>query len=144
MTLFGKSSPSESVYSDGWFTAWNGFTNSNGRMYYYNKFTEEVAVLPSLQTVPRTLYTFVVNQGTNRNVMLYVNNDISYSFTDGNVVGFNTASSVPFTFGYDANGGSPNFGYYVGTVSNIMVYNRALSQSEINQNYFYITSQSCV
>lgn len=143
MTLFGKSSPSESVYSDGWFTSWNGNTGGTARMYYYNKFTEEVVTPPSVAEATRSLYTFVFNEGVTSPI-LYVNNDTSASFTGGDIVGFNTASSVPFTFGYDANGGTPNFGSYVGTVNDIIVYNKALSQSEINQNYFYITSQSCV
>ena len=144
MTLFGKSSPSASVYSDGWFSAWNGKHTSAARFYYYDKFTEEVAIPDNVALATRSLYTFVFNEGNGTNGMLYVNNDISYSFTPGPFVGFNTASTAPFTFGYDANGGSPNYGSYVGTVNDIIVYNKALSQSEINQNYFYITSQSCV
>lgn len=142
MTLFGKSSQSSSIYSDGWFTGWNGSTNSSARFYYYNKFTEEFVIPPSVAPATRSLYTFVFNEGTTTPI-LYVNNDSSASFTPGPVVGFNTASSVPFTFGYDANEGTPNFGSYVGTISDIIVYNKALSQSEINQNYFYVTSQSC-
>ena len=144
MTLFGKSSASASVYSDGWFTTWNGSTNSSARFYYYDKFTEEVAIPSGVAEATRSLYTFVFNEGTGDNGILYVNNNISYSFTGGPYVGFNTASTTPFTFGYDANGGSPNYGAYVGTVNDIIVYNRALSQSEINQNYLYVTSQSCV
>jgi hypothetical protein len=143
MTLFGKSSPSASVYSDGWFTAMNANTVGLARMYYYNKFTEEVVIPPITPEATRSLYTFVFNEGVT-SPTLYINNNISTSFSNGPIVGFNTASTAPFTFGYDANGGSPNFGSYVGTINDIVVYNRALSQSEINQNYFYMTSQSCV
>ena len=144
MTLFGKSSPSASVNSDGWFTAMNGNTDTLARIYYYDKFTEEVVTPPATPQATRSLYTFIFNEGDGNNATMYLNNNLSASFTPGPFTGFNTASTTPFTFGYDANSGTPNFGSYVGTINDLIVYNRALSQSEINQNYLYLTSQSCV
>jgi len=147
MHLFGKTELSASVYSNGWWTGWNGTIGAGSRMYYYDNLTEEVIVAPAVPEATRSLYTFVFNEGTGNNGMLYVNNNISYSFSGGPYVGFNTASTAPFTFGFDAGNdvsGAGSFGSYVGTVNDIIVYNRAITQNEINQNYFYITSQSCV
>ena len=145
MTLFGKSEASASAYSNGWFTSWNGSATSTRRIYYYNNETEEVVTPSAIPLATQSLYTITFTAGQNQNGGFYLNDAGAVTqFTPGNIQAFNTASSVPFTFGYDANGGTPNYGFYDGTISNIMVYNRVLSTAEIAQNYSYLLSSACI
>jgi hypothetical protein len=139
-TLFGKTEVSSSTFSNGWYNAWNGLSNSSRRFYYYNNFNEEVVTPTAVPPATQSLYTFTITQGTGTNGGFYLNDEGTVTnFTSGQFVGFNTASAEPFTFGLDkSTGTTPAYGFYNGTISNILVYNRILSTAEIAQNYNYL------
>ena len=83
------------------------------------------------------LVTMTFNDDTNI-VQLYVNTTLADTNSNGsNVEPFNSASAVPFTFGYNPQGDAT---YFKGSWKDITLYNRILTSGEITTNYNALSS----
>lgn len=125
--LFGKTS-----YSDGWDTVYSPYYFGQGQSLVFRDVTGQDRNF-TVQNVPATkmLYTMTVNSVTNL-VNIYVNTLSITSSLASNLNDFN-ASTGSMTFGYtdldtDAT-------YFKGTMSDLILYNRILTQYEVANNY---------
>jgi hypothetical protein len=66
---------------------------------------------------------------------LYLGATLNNTFSSGIVTNFN-AASVPFRFGWNSNADAT---FWKGGVSDILLYNKVLSATEVSQSFAYLS-----
>lgn len=103
----------------------NGYNRVIG--HYWGTGNDTIATLPSRDTLIVPGWNFVVHTYNGSAVSIYTNS----VFSNTSNMNLNTAEG-PFTLG---KGTYYFYDYFMGKISNIQIYNRVLSATEILQNY---------
>jgi hypothetical protein len=88
---------------------------------------------------PKSLWTLTLD-APNDVVKMYKNGTFVTNFSNGIVSGLFSATS-PMKFGWNANSDNT---YFNGVISDLLVYNKLLSDSEVLQNYNALAARSCI
>jgi hypothetical protein len=118
-------------YSNGWDTIWQPSTN---RLVFRDTQAADTLFVYTYTPGTKVLVTFTVNDTTNK-TSLYIND--SFIASGSNAVNAFNAASLPLKFGWNANTDAT---YFKGAISDLLVYNKELSSTEVNQSYYYLNS----
>ena len=123
--IVGRNNDSKSVY------ALNLSPNSQRLRFNYNNISPWTTNIETTSTLPirQWIISTVTYDGTD--VKMYLNGVLDRVATIGSIT-FDTGSGFPLDIGYDNPGGDE---YFNGNISQILIYNRALTQQEVLQNY---------
>lgn len=119
------------VYTDGWDTIWGSSTND---LIFRDRAGFDKTKVITNVSAEKTLWTMVCNDSTDA-VRVYKNNTDLGNMSANQVNAFN-ASSSPLKFGFNANGDAT---YFKGTITNLLLYNKALNSTEVSQSYAYLS-----
>jgi hypothetical protein len=122
-------------YNDGWDTIYRG-SDTKDFVYRGEAGFDKVSAAITPVYAQKQLITIRVDSTTNL-MDLYVNNTSLGNFSRiGYINEFNTGT-IPLAFGWNIDGDST---YWKGAVSDLLVFNKVLSATEISQSYAYLSS----
>lgn len=121
------------VYSNGWDLIFDGASSPDRFVFRDNAGSDKRANISTV-LAEKQLITITANENTDL-MELYVNSAFVTNFTAGAVNNFN-ASAVPFVFGFNTNGDAT---YWKGGVSDLLLYNKVLSATEVSQSFAYLS-----
>lgn len=127
------------VVTNGWDTIYRG---EDQRDFVLRVRTGSDAISPQISSslAQKVLITIAISNLAPfaSNVTLYRNGSLIGSFTNAGAVNENFNSvSVPFVFGYNADSAAT---YWKGAVSDILLYSKELSATEVSASYFYLSN----
>lgn len=113
---------------------WNGFGVTDGKVNYNNarKNASWAQYTSSISVNTGNWNYITVTHNTNETVNLYVNGTLDSTFNNTSTGGFNIWVYTAFNIigkGYSSGD------YFTGSIANVSIYNRALSATEVLQNY---------
>jgi len=122
-------------YNDGWDTLYRG---SDTKDFVYRGDAGFDKVSPAITPIYAEKHLITIRVNSTTNLMdLYVNNTSLGDFSRiGYINEFNTGS-LPLVFGWNIDGDGT---YWKGAVSDLLVFNKELSATEISQSYAYLSS----
>jgi len=121
----------------GWDTLWSA---GAGAIIYRGPGGLDKEIYGIGNVSEKTLWTLIVYD------LAGISGEVVYLYKNGSYVGelsggftnnFDYNSTIPLTFGWNANTDAT---YFKGAISDLLVYNRPLSQVEIANNYLYLSS----
>jgi len=120
------------VYSNGWDMLYDGASSPDRFVFRDVAAADKRAnITPTLAT--KQLITITVNADTDL-MELYLNDTFVTNFTAGGVNNFNVATQ-PLVFGFNTDGDAT---YWKGAVSDLLLFNKVLSATEVSQSYSYL------
>jgi hypothetical protein len=120
------------VYNNGWDTLFDAGSSPDRFVFRDIPGSDKRAnITPTFAS--KQLITITANTTTDV-LQLYVNDLFVTNFSAGGVNNFNSAS-VPFVFGFNTDGDAT---YWKGAVSDILLYNKVLSATEVSQSFAYL------
>lgn len=123
----------------GWSTGW---ASNEDDMVYLAAGSGDPKLMSNIGNVsPKILWTLIVYDAPNilnETAVLYRNESYFGTFDGGGTVTFNNVTSSVLKFGY--NNIDVDATYFKGAISDLLVYNRPLSEVEIANNYLYLSS----
>lgn len=119
-------------YADGWDTIWNP---ANNWLVFRDNNAGDIITGYDYTPPNKVLVTFTIND-TNNTVKFYINGSLINTVT-GPVNAFN-ASTLPLKFGFNTNGDAT---YFKGAISDLLVYNKELTATEVFESYDYLISR---
>jgi len=121
----------------GWDTIWDA---NQTRIVYRGGGADDKQITIVGSVSEKALWTLIVYDAPNiitNTVSLYKNGSYVGDLNSGDTQVFNHSTITPLRFGYDE---TLDATYFKGAISSLLVYNRPLSQVEINNNYLYLSS----
>ena len=115
-------------------SVWNGFGVTNGKVNYNNaRKNDSWGQYYSTASVNDGNWTYitVTHSKTNELVSLYINGSLDSTFDNTSSGGYDQWANMGFNVISRGYGGD----YFNGNISVVHIYNRALSESEIQQNF---------
>jgi hypothetical protein len=126
-------------FANGWDTIWQPTsTPSTTQLLYRDVSGSDKRRIITNTSAEKALWTLLGNDSAER-VTVYKNTTLIGDMTAGGVNAFNVAS-LPLKFGFNTNGDAT---YFKGTIQDLIIYNRELSDVEISTNYGILSARSC-
>jgi hypothetical protein len=119
------------LYTTGWDTI---YEPSSNRFVFRDTAPQDKRATFTPVFGTKQLITITTNTTTDL-MQLYVNDSFITNFSAGAVGTFNSAS-VPLRFGFNVDGDAT---YWKGAVSDILLYNKVLSATEVSQSFAYLS-----
>ena len=122
-------------YDDGWDTIYRG-SDTNDFAYRGDAGFDKIS--PAITPTYGQKQLITIRVDTTTNLMdLYVNTTSSGDFSRIGYINEFNSGSLPLVFGWNSNGDAT---FWKGAVSDLLVYNKVLTPTEISQSYAYLSS----
>ena len=128
-------------YANGWDTDFTTANYSYGEMVVRDQAGQDkyAGNQGNIYFGGKSLWTITLD-APNDIAKLYKNGTFVTNFSNGTISSLFNAT-VPMKFGWNVNSDNT---YFNGVVSDLLVYNKILSDSEVLQNYNALAARSCV